>query len=58
MTTLIVYVDDIVIMRIDKMDIARLKGSLAKEFEIKDCGSIKYFLGIEDAKSKQVIFLS
>lgn len=39
------------------MEIVRLKGSLDEEFEIKDLGSVKYFLGIEVAKSKWEIFL-
>ena len=35
-----------------------LKQCLAKEFEIKDLGKLKYFLGIEVARSKEVIFIS
>lgn len=31
---------------------------MAKEFEIKDLGNLKYFLGIEVARSKQGIFVS
>jgi hypothetical protein len=35
-----------------------LKNHLANEFEIKDLGTLKYFLGIEVAKSKHDIFIS
>ena len=35
-----------------------LKKYLASEFEIKDLGSLKYFLGIEVACSKDRIFIS
>ena len=31
---------------------------MAKEFEVKELGKLKYFLGIELAQSKEVIFLS
>jgi hypothetical protein len=57
-TTLIVYVDGIVLTRNDDGEIQNLKQSLANEFEIKDLGSLKYFLGIEVARSKHGIFIS
>lgn len=57
MTTLIIYVDDIVVTCNDEVEVVQLKSSLAKEFEIKDLGSLKYFLGIEVARSRQGIFL-
>lgn len=38
-------------------EIERLK-MLTKEFETKDLGSLKYFLGIEVARSRKGIFLS
>ena len=41
---LIVYVDDIILTGDDVVEMERLKKSLAKEFEIKDLGSLKYFL--------------
>lgn len=45
MTILIVYVDDIVVIGNDEEETTRLKKGLAREFEIKDLGSLKYFLG-------------
>jgi len=35
-----------------------LKGCLIKEFEIKELGKLKYFLGIEVDYSKERIFIS
>ena len=55
---MIVYVDDIVVTGDDLEVIVLLKKSLSKEFEIKDLGVLKYFLGIEVARSKYRIFIS
>lgn len=57
-TTLIVYVDDIFATRNEDGEITRLKDQLAQEFEIKDLGHLKYFLGIKVTKSTKGIFLS
>jgi hypothetical protein len=57
-TALIVYVDDIVVTGNDIMEMGKLKTYLAKEFEIKDLGTLRYFLGIEVARSKEGIFVS
>jgi hypothetical protein len=57
-TILAVYVDDIFITWDDEPEIARLKDNLSKEFEVKDLGHLKYFLGIEVARSPQGIALS
>lgn len=56
-TVLIVYVDDIVLTGDDIAKMEKLKNSLAKEFEIKDLGELKY-LGIEVARSRHDIFIS
>lgn len=58
MIILIVYVDDVVVTGNDKEEIIQLKKGLAREFEIKDLGSLRYFFGIEVVKSTQDIFLS
>lgn len=55
---LIVYVDEIILTgdNIDEME--QLKKSLASEFEIKDLGQLRYFLGMEVARSKKGITVS
>jgi hypothetical protein len=55
---LIVYVDDIVITGNDFEEISDLKHHLAKEFEVKDLGALRYFLGIEVSQGSKGIFLS
>jgi len=54
----IVYVDDIVITGDDHEEIELLKKLLTKEFEVKDLGKLKYFLGMEVARSKNGISMS
>lgn len=57
-TLFIVYVDDIVIMGDDDEQVNQLKKLLAKEFEVKDLGQLKYFLGMEIARTKNGISVS
>ena len=57
-TALIVYVDDMIIIRNDPEEISRLQEQLTTEFEMKNLGGLKYFLGIKVDRSKQGIFLS
>jgi hypothetical protein len=57
-TILAVYVDDIIITGDDEEETMKLKESLRKEFELKDLGQLKYFLGIEIARSSKGISLS
>ena len=51
-TALIIYVDDMIITGNDDEEIIDLQKHLANEFEMKNLGGLKYFLGIEVARSK------
>ncbi|PKI46814.1 hypothetical protein CRG98_032811 [Punica granatum] len=55
---LVVYVDDIVITGDDAVGIFQLKAYLHSQFQTKDLGALKYFLGIEVAQSKRDIYIS
>ncbi|XP_028086199.1 uncharacterized protein LOC114287116 [Camellia sinensis] len=55
---IIVYVDDIILTGDHEEEIGLLKKFLTKEFEIKDLGNLKYFLGMEIARSKKGIAVS
>lgn len=57
-TTLLVYVDDIVVTGNDLEGREALRRCLIKEFEIKELGRLKYFLGIKVAHSKHGIFIA
>lgn len=57
-TAVLVYVDDILVTGNDMSSILALKVFLNKRFHIKDLGPLKYFLGIEVARSSHGIFLS
>ncbi|KAJ9559500.1 hypothetical protein OSB04_004660 [Centaurea solstitialis] len=56
-TCLIIYVDDMIITGDDKEEIAKLRKSLFTDFEMKDLGELKYFLGIEVLRSRRGIFM-
>nr|GEV39216.1 putative ribonuclease H-like domain-containing protein [Tanacetum cinerariifolium] len=56
-TCLIIYVDDMIITGNDEEEIKKLKGELFTEFEMKDLGILKYFLGIEVLRSQAGIFI-
>jgi len=56
-TMLLVYVDDIIVTGDDEEEQKLLSQHLAKNFEIKTLGKLKYFLGIEVAHSKKGIFI-
>lgn len=55
---LLVYVDDCLISSPSADLISDLKGFLDKKFTIKDLGDVKYFLGIEVARTAAGIFLT
>ncbi|RVW93089.1 Retrovirus-related Pol polyprotein from transposon TNT 1-94 [Vitis vinifera] len=52
---LIVYVDDIILSGNDMGELQNLKKYLSEEFEVKDLGNLKYFLGMEVARSRKGI---
>ena len=55
---LIIYVDDIILTGDFTAEIIALKKLLAKDFEVKDLGKLKYFLGMEVARSSHGISIS
>ncbi|RVW28219.1 Retrovirus-related Pol polyprotein from transposon RE1 [Vitis vinifera] len=58
MAILIVYVDDIILSGNDMEELQKLKKYLSEEFEVKDLGNLKYFLGMEVARSRKGIVVS
>lgn len=57
-TALLVYVDDIVLSGNDYAEIQHVKSFLDQQFRIKDLGKLRFFLGLEVARSKSGIFLN
>lgn len=55
---IIVYVDNIVITGNHEEKISQIKQLLSKEFEMKNLGHLKYFLGMEVVRSKHGICIS
>ena len=56
---LVLYVDDILIVRKSMDDINRLKAQMARTFDMKDLGAAKQILGIEihrDKRNGKLIF--
>lgn len=56
--TLLVYVNGIIITRSNKRVNDSLKAFLYSQFKLKDLGKLKYFLGLEIARSQRGIYLS
>ncbi|KAG8503082.1 hypothetical protein CXB51_000899 [Gossypium anomalum] len=56
-TALLVYVDDVILAGDNFDEIARVKAFLDFTFRIKDLGDLKYFLGLEVARSSAGIHL-
>ena len=55
---LLVYVDDVLIACNDKTKIDKFKVMLDDKFQLKDLGDLKYFLGLEVARSdKGIVFV-
>jgi hypothetical protein len=57
-TLLVIYVDDMIVTGDDTDEIQKLQGYLASEFDMKNLGGLKYFLGVEVARSSSGIYLS
>lgn len=57
-TLLIVYVDDIIITGSSEAAITHLKQFLHPKLQLRDLGTLRYFLGIEIARSKEGIYLN
>jgi hypothetical protein len=57
-TLIVIYVDDILLAGNDLTDINNFKAMLVQRFKLKDLGQLKYFLGLEIARSPTGIFLS
>ena len=54
----LIYVDDLVIASNNLVRLEKFKAYLGTCFHMKDLGRLKYFLGIEVARSDEGIFLS
>ena len=47
LVVLVIYVDDLIITGVDDLGIQHVMKMLKSEFDMKDLGDLKYFLGIE-----------
>lgn len=56
--TYIFHVDDIIVTEDDDEKIKKLKAHLGQEFEIKDSGGLRYFLGKEIARNHTELSVS
>ncbi|WRX24484.1 Reverse transcriptase [Theobroma cacao] len=54
---LLIYIDDILIASNSTQAVAAIKSHLNSQFKLKDLGTIKYFLGLEIARSPQGILI-
>jgi hypothetical protein len=55
---LLLYVDDMIITGDDKTGISALQQYLSQHFEMKDLGSLSYFLGLEVSQDSEGYYLS
>ena len=53
----VIYIEDMIIIGNDAEETSMLQDRLSVKFEMKNLGSLKYFLGIKVARSKLGIFL-
>ena len=57
-TLILLYVDDMIITRDDSAGIHSLQHFLSQHFEMKDLGTLSYFLGLEVTSSSNGYYLS
>lgn len=57
-TIMVVYVDDIILIKDNTTEMERLKKCLAIEFKVKYLGQMWHLLGMEIARSKKSISVS
>jgi len=55
---LLLYIDDMIITGDDSIDILELKQFLSQHFEMKDLGTLSYFLGLEIYSSSDGYYLT
>ena len=53
-----IYVDDLIVGGDNEDEIAHVKTLMKQEFDMKDLGELRYFLGIEIVHTKEGIWLS
>ena len=58
LTIVLIYVDDMIITGNNEKAIQDVKGFLQQQFHMKDLGKLKFFLGLEVARSKAGIVIS
>ncbi|KAF5468950.1 hypothetical protein F2P56_013058 [Juglans regia] len=58
LTLILVYVDDILVASNDLSQVTFFKSVISNHFKTKDLGPLKYFLGLEVARSPSGIFLN
>lgn len=54
----LIYVDDLIVTWNDADEINNTRGYLQKFLKMKDLGELKFFLGIEFARSQKGIYMS
>ena len=53
-----IYVDDLIVGGDKEAEIEHVKALMKQEFDMKDLGELRYFLGIEIIRTKESIWLS
>ena len=54
---MLVYVDDVLIASNDRKGVEEFKAMLDQKFKLKDLGDLRYFLGLEVARTAKGISL-